>query len=200
MRKFKEFLKVNEAGISPTLSPNSLQLPNSQSVKFPTSFSGWHDKKQNMDNPELATLRRIGELMQTIISDSQDPNIKYDGPMSKLGISKRDIVGNVQSGYIQNINKNAMMSSSLIGSQGGITSSEFNYATRPEVKIFIDNGRGKVTLDMSRLYKVMEDVLKKGNITGAIAGKADNALNSLTKGLTTPANGAMQLQRKTYSV
>jgi hypothetical protein len=193
MSKFKDFLKMNEAGYG-----DMYQLPNAQSVQTPNTFAGWHNQHQMEKNPMLKSLSKIGELMTTICNAAKDPHPNPDGPMAKLGIQPINVSGNPQQGgFITNMDKRGLLSNS-IGSYGSLLNAN-DYQNGLDQKVLKEVG-GKVTLDMKALYQALETQHKQAHGSGQIAQAADNATNSLATGAVTPGNGAMTLGRHAYNV
>jgi len=192
MSKFKDFLKMNEAGYG-----DMYQLPNAQSVQTQNTFAGWHNQNQMENNPILKSLTKIGELMTTICNAAKDPHPNPDGPMAKLGILPINVSGNPQQGgFIANIDKRALLSSS-VGSYGSLLNVN-DYQNGIDQKVLKEIG-GKVTLDMKALYQALGTQHKQAHNSGQVAQAADNAVNSLATGLAAPGNGAITLARHQYN-
>lgn len=190
MSKFKEFLKINEFNggpVKPTLTAGSnWQFPSSDMMHPAKSFQDMAMKKNLYEKQEFILLQRIQYLVQNIVSEPE-----------QYGISQYNIVGSPQAGgMISGLNKQKM---ETIGAARNMRFSPVEFKFAQDNGIFIVKGN-IVNIDIGKLYQFLEKELSKDAGKDILAKTADDALNGLTKGVITPGNGAMELQRKQYGV
>lgn len=183
---------MNEAGagtVAPTLTAGSdWQFPTSQHFALPTTFSGIAQKSNYIEKPLLKALHTTQYLVQNIVSDPA---------IYGLNDPARQIIGNPRSGgTITGLNYNKMISA---GASHGLKFLPTEFDNLEKIGIFSRNTTG-VTIDLGKLYQIMKTEIGKDVGKDHIAAAADSAVNSLTTGMTTPGNGAMNLQRKAYGV
>ena len=196
MSKFKDFLKMNEAGagpVAPTLTAGAdWQFPTSQTFAVPTSFTAMAQKNNFYDKPLFQALQKAQYLVQNIVSDP-----------SMYGITNSQIVGTPRTGgNISGMNYNRMISA---GASRGLRFLPTEFDVLEKKGIFtITPAMGTTPETVSINLKVLYDTMKHeiGTDVGKdrIAAAADAASNALTGGLVTPGNGAMTLGRHQYNV
>lgn len=198
MSKFKDFLKINEAGagpVAPTLTAGAnWQFPNSQTFAAPDSFQAMASRDNHFEKPLLKALHTAQYFVQNIVSDPK-----------RYGIidPKRQIVGTPQyGGTISGLDYNKMIT---VGASRGLKFLPTEFDTLKKLGIFSvvpSNGTTPqtTTIDVGKLYQTMNKEISADHVKDRIAHTADTVKNALTTGLTSPGNGAMTLGRHQYNV
>jgi 2-keto-4-pentenoate hydratase/2-oxohepta-3-ene-1,7-dioic acid hydratase in catechol pathway len=192
MRRFRDFLKINEAGagpVAPTMTAGTnWKFPNSQWYQSPKTFSQLVQHQQYLEKPGLQTLQKAQYLVQNIASDKS----LYEMNPGDIMIS-----GTPQNGgMISGITYNKIISA---GASRGLKflPAEFKYLE--DNNIFLEKN-GVVSINLGNLYKMLETELKNDNYKNKMAHAADNTINQLTPfitGMSSP-NGSQPLLNKQY--
>lgn len=198
MSKFKDFLKINEAGagpVAPTLTAGAnWEFPNSQTFFAPNSFQAIANRENHYEKPLLKALHTAQYLVQNIVSDPK-----------RYGITnpKTQIIGTPQyGGTISGLDYNRMITA---GASRGLKFLPTEFDTLKKLGIFSivpSNGTmpQTTTIDVGKLYQTMKKEIAIDHIKDSAARTADTAKDALTTGLVQPGNGAMTLGRHQYNV
>jgi len=195
MSKFKDFLKMNEAGagyVPPTLTAGpEWRFPTSNDFHKPDSFTGMVRQQNYTEKPLLQALDTAQQLVQNIVAE---PNL--------FGITnpRTQILGNPKlGGSISGLDYNKMIT---IGASRSLKFQPTGFNTLKTLGIFTlvpptGTTPQTVTIDLGQLYKVMQKEIKQDTGKETIAGELDKGMNALTTGLTT-AKSTQAPGRKQY--
>lgn len=198
MSKFKDFLKMNEAGVgpvAPTLTAGSdWEFPNSQTFAVPDSFTAMANRNNHFEKPLLKALHTAQYFVQNIVSEP-----------SRYGITdpKKQILGTPRAGgTISGLDYNRMITA---GASRGLKFLPTEFDTLKRLGIFTiipatPTTPQTTTIDLGKLYGTMKKEIGTDVTKDRLARVADTAKDSLTTGLVTPGNGAMTLGRHAYNV
>jgi hypothetical protein len=185
MSKFKDFLKMNEAGagpVAPTLTAGpDWQFPNSQSFAVPNSFTGMAHQNNYYDKPLFKALQSAQMYVQNIVAEPE----RYAIP----GNARAIISGNPRTGgTISGLDYNKMIT---VGASRGLKFMPAEFDTLRKLGIFTTVPASGTTpqttiIDLGKLYQTMKKEIGTDHGKDIIAAQADNAMNALTTGLTTP--------------